>query len=589
MLTCEFPERDIRFILTEVLDARRVLSLPAYAEVDEDTVFAAAEAFGAFAHDVLLPLNSVGDRHGCRVENGSVRIAPGFAEAYTAFCEGGWNGLACDPAWGGQGLPHFLHAVISETMAGANLAFGLLHDLNFGVYKALRAHGADALKDRYLSRIVDGSWTGTMCLTEPHCGTDLGLVRTRAVPAVDGSWRITGTKIFITWGDHDATENVLHLVLARTPGAPAGVRGISLFLVPKFLPDADGRPTVRNGAAPVGVEEKMGIHGSPTCTMAFEEATGWLVGEETRGLAHMFTMMNAARLSVGLQGLGIAEVALQTAISYAVERRQGRAPEGPRDADAAADPLIVHPDVRRRLYEMRALTEGGRALAYEVGLLLDESQHQPAAEARAAAEERLAVLTPILKSTLSDIGFKVANEAIQIHGGHGYVREQGVEQLARDVRIAAIYEGTNAIQARDLVGRKLTLAGKTVDTLIAEAADEAERLGGDPVLKQYGDCLGAATEGLRRITSWIRASGQESEAVLAGACDYLDLFALVLMGRLWGRQARVAATRPEDSFFRAKLATASVFFGRILPRAASLETGAMAGSAPPIIAVGSSA
>lgn len=584
MLTYRFPLRDVRFVLEQVIGLDRVTSLPAYQDLDADTVHAVAEAFGAFAAETLLPLNGVGDREGCRLEEGRVQTPSGFAAAYEAFREGGWNGLPCDPAFGGQGLPHLLHAVMREAMTGSNLALSLLHDLNFGVYKALNAHGSEALKARFLDKIVDGTWTGTMCLTEPHCGTDLGLVRTRARPAGEGLWALTGTKIFITWGDHDAAENILHLVLARIEGAPAGVKGLSLFLVPRLLSDDEGRLTTVNGAEPVGVEDKMGIHGSPTCTMAFEDALGWLVGEEGQGLAHMFTMMNAARLSVGLQGLGVAEAALQSAGTYARERLQGRAPGAGKGSGRGPEPLTVQPDVRRRLHIMRALTEGGRALAYEVGALLDESLHHPDATARARASDRLAVLTPILKAALSDIGFEVANAGIQLHGGHGYIREQGVEQLARDVRIASIYEGTNAIQARDLVGRKLSQAGGAIDELIDEAAMEAANLRAHADLLSYGDALAAGADALRRTTAWLRAEGDSPEAVLAGACDYLDLFALVLLGGIWGRMARAAIALDGDdaAFGAAKLATASVFFTRILPRATALEAAVLAGPVPPV-------
>ena len=584
MLTYEFPARDVRFLLTQVFDLDSVLSAPSYAEVDRDTFFSVAETFGTFARDTLLPLNAVGDRDGSRLENGKVRTPAGFEEAYAAFCRDGWNGLASAVEFGGQGLPHVLHAIMREAMAATNLSLSLLHDLNFGVYKALKAHGDEALQAQYLPKIVDGTWTGTMCLTEPHCGTDLGLVRSRARRAEDGSWRLSGTKIFITWGDHDMAENIVHLVLARTEGAPAGHRGLSLFVVPKFLPESNGRLGQANTVQPVGVEEKMGIHGSPTCMLAFDEAIGWLVGEETKGLAHMFTMMNAARLSVGIQGAGVAETALQNALAYALDRRQGRAPAGPIDPASSADPLTAHPDVRRRLHEMRALTEAGRALTYQVGLLLDESQSHPDAAKRADAAERLAVLTPILKSALSDIGFEVANGAIQIFGGHGYIAEQGIEQLARDVRITSIYEGTNAVQARDLVARKLAMAGPLVDALIDEVAEEAELMCQQPDLRGHGERLNEAVATLRRATDWMRQTmTSDMEAALAGACDYLNLFALVLFGGLWGRMARAAVVAETDAAFcQAKLATATIFFTRILPRISALEAAVAAGPVPSV-------
>ncbi|WP_346910977.1 acyl-CoA dehydrogenase family protein [uncultured Roseibium sp.] len=582
MLTYEFPASELRYLMTDVFDLETVLCELGHDDLDCDTFFSVAETFGSFARETLLPLNAVGDREGAAFENGRVRAAPGFAEAYQAFCQDGWNGLACDPDYGGQGLPNLLHAAIRESMAGTNLSFSLLHELNFGVYKALKAHGSEALKSEYLPKIIDGSWTGTMCLTEPHCGTDLGLVRTRARAEEDGTWRISGTKIFITWGDHDLSDNIVHLVLARTAGAPAGHRGLSLFVVPGILP-ADGKfPGRRNTVQPVGIEEKMGIHGSPTCMLAFDDAVGWLVGEETKGLAHMFTMMNAARLSIGLQGTGIAEVALQSASAYAGERRQGRAPAGVAEPDSIADPLTVHPDIRRRLLEMRAMTEAGRAMTYQVGLLLDVSQSHKDPAKRAKAAERLSVLTPILKSALSDIGFEVANGAVQIYGGHGYIAEQGIEQLMRDVRIASIYEGTNAVQARDLVSRKLAMAGSSVDALVEELAVETALLAEHPEFGGFGVRLDEAVQGLKRCTSWMKTNlTEDPEAALAGACDYLNLFALALFGGLWGRMVRAAAIADVEPEFRdAKYAAATVFFNRILPRTAALEVAVKAGPVP---------
>lgn len=568
------PLRDFRFLLTDVFGLQDLNALPGCEDINEETVMAIAETFGGFASERLAPLNAIADK-GCGFDKGGVRTPPGYADAWRSFCADGWNGLACSEEWGGQGLPHVAHHTMREMLVSGCIAFSLFHELNYGVIKAVGKHGADWMKARILPHLVSGHWAGTMCLTEPHAGSDLGLIRTKAVRRPDGTFAITGNKIFITCGEHDLTENIIHLVLARIEGAPAGVGGISLFLVPKFtLLDGDA-PGALNGTVCQGIEEKMGLHGSPTCSMGFDSAVGWLVGEENRGLGHMFTMMNAARLSVGVQGVAIGERALQAAEAYAVQRLQGRTTGAAKTAGAEA--IIGHPDVRRELMSMRAQVEGGRALAWWISQELDVAARHPDPARRRKAEGFLALATPIFKSALSDWGFEVANRAVMIHGGHGYIKEMGIEQLVRDVRIAAIYEGTNGIQARDLVMRKITVDdGASVKALFREIREYLDnRLlpdMDDTVLKALGR-LEEVTEALRRLAE------ADPDAVLAGASDYLSQFAIVLVGYLWCRMARVAADGDEP-FLARKIDTAGFYMTRILPRAEAFGLAALAGRIP---------
>ncbi len=585
MPTYKAPLRDIRFVLHEVLQVAQLAELPGYGEATPDTIDAVLEEAAKLCEAVLAPLNRTGDEEGCHYENGVVRAPAGFKEAYRAFVEGGWSGLACDPAYGGQGLPKVLNTAFEEMICSANLSFGTYPGLSHGAYNALDLHGTDELKTRYLAKLVDGTWSGTMCLTEPQCGTDLGLIRSKAEPGADGAWQITGTKIFISAGEHDLTENILHLVLARLPDAPVGIRGISLFLVPKFLVKENGELGPRNGVACGGIEHKMGIKASATCVMNFEAAAGWLVGKPHKGMSAMFTMMNAARLAVGIQGLGLAETAYQGARDYAKERLQGRALAGAKFPGKPADPIIVHPDVRRMLLTMRAYTEGARALAYWVGMRLDVAAKHPDAAARQEADDLVALMTPIVKAFLTDSGFDVANLGMQVFGGHGYIRENGMEQLARDARIAQLYEGTNGIQALDLVGRKLGIGtGRLLRRFFHPVQAFIEETQGEPPMAEFTLPLFKAFARLQQTTAWVAQQGlKDPEEAGAAASDYLRLFALVALAYMWARMARIALDKQdgdEAEFYRAKLATARFYMTRLLPQHTAHAAALMAGKAP---------
>ena len=582
MATYKAPLRDMRFVLTELLaDAP---ALPGDEAFDRETVDAILEAGAQLAEEVLQPLNRSGDEEGSVLESGVVRTPKGWKEAYATFCEGGWVGLACDTEDGGQGLPKLVHNVVKEMLCSANLAFGMFPGLSNGAYLAIRSHAPDDLKRRYLPKLASGEWTGTMCLTEPQCGTDLGLIRTRAEPKGDGSYALTGTKIFISCGDHDFTDNVIHLVLARLPDAPDGIRGISLFLVPKRLPGADGVAGEANGVSTGALEHKMGIKASPPCVINFDGAAGWLVGEKHKGMRCMFTMMNEARLSVGVQGLGLAEVAYQNARDYARERIQGRSVSGAKETAKPADPIIVHPDVRRMLLGIRAFTEGSRALAYWVGQLLDESERHPDADRRAAADELVQLLTPVVKAYLTDGGFDAAVTAQQVYGGHGYIREHGVEQFVRDARIAQIYEGTNGIQALDLVGRKMPMnLGRLLRRFFHPVDSFIQANGADPALTEFVMPLAKAFAKLQQATAQLAEKGlKDPEEAVSGATDYLRLFGHVALGFLWCRmvkiaQAKVAAGADPDGFYAAKVMTARFFVERVLPETDTLFRTVLAG------------
>ena len=576
------PHDDIKFLLNEVLDVAQLAHLPGYEEASPemlDTIIAAA---GELCEQVLFPLNQSGDEEGCHFDSGVVTTPKGFKEAYKTFCENGWTGLSCDPAYGGQGLPLIANFVMDELVSAANMSFGMYPGLSHGAYNAIKTHASDELKQAYLPKLVDGSWSGTMCLTEPHCGTDLGLIRTRADPQPDGSHKITGTKIFISAGEHDLTENILHLVLAKLPDAPPGTKGISLFLVPKILPDGK-----RNAFNCGRIEHKMGIKASATCVMNFEGATGWLVGKANSGMKAMFTMMNEARLAVGLQGLGLAEVSYQNAASYARERLQGRSLTGVKCPDKPADPLIVHPDIRRNLLTMRALTEGSRALAYWIGLQLDIEARSPDKETAAAAGEIVALMTPIIKSFLTDVGFEVTNLGMQIYGGHGYVIDHGMEQYARDARITQIYEGANGIQALDLVGRKMPdRYGKLLRRFFHPAAQFIEAEKANPALAEFLPSFMSAFGKLQLASLTIGARGVANpDEAGAAASDYLNLFAYVAVGYMWLQMAKAAAAKlpqagDNAAFYAAKLKTARFYFMKIMPRANALNLAIMAGGKP---------
>ncbi len=565
MQTYKAPLRDMRFVLHELHGGAP--NLP--AELTDSILDAAAK----LATDVLAPLNMSGDVAGCRLENGVVRTPAGFREAYAIFRDGGWTASSCDPRFGGQGLPESLGKLVEEMICSANLSFGMYPGLSFGAYRAIAQHGSAALQDRYLAKLVDGTWAGTMCLTEPQCGTDLGLLRTRAVPQPDGSHRITGNKIFISAGEHDLTENIIHLVLARLPDAPAGIKGISLFLVPKFLPDADGSPGVRNGMVCTAIEHKMGIRASATCQLSFDAATGFLVGMPHKGMTAMFTMMNSARLAVGIQGLGIAEASYQGAVAYARERLAGRALGGAQCPDLPADPIIVHPDVRRMLLTMRAYTEGCRALGGWVAQRID-----------AGDEEFAALMTPIVKALFSDLGYETASLGMQVYGGHGYIRDHGMEQYVRDARIAMIYEGTNGVQAMDLVGRKLPAhAGRLLRGFFHPVSSYIAAQAEHPQLGAMAAALGRAFGALQLATAQIAAKGMaDPEEAGAAATDYLRLFGLVALGFVWLRSAEVAlaklpAADGDAGFYQAKLTTARFYMERILPQTAGLFAAIKAG------------
>jgi acyl-CoA dehydrogenase len=543
-MTYRAPVADIAFTLKYAANLKQALDEGWYGDLTEDLVDAVLEEAGKFATDVIAPLNRVGDTHGASFRNGSVAMAPGWKQAYTAWAAAGWNGLASPVEWGGQGLPHALNAACIEMWNAASMAFGVGPMLTMSASEALAVHGTDELKRAYLQRLVSGEWMGTMELTEPQSGSDLSGLRTRAEPAGDGSYRIAGQKIFITYGEHDLTENIVHFVLARLAGAPAGTRGISLFLVPKLLVGADGRLGAKNDVRCQSIEHKLGIHGSPTCTMVYGDhsgAIGYLVGAENRGLNCMFTMMNNARLAVGLQGVAIAERATQQALAYARERRQGRAPGG---GESGMSPIAAHPDVKRMLLTMRALTRAARGICYQTGAAIDRSHRgQPEGE-RKAAHERASLLTPVAKAFSTDIGIEVASLGIQVHGGMGYIEETGAAQHLRDARIAAIYEGTNGIQAIDLVTRKLALSGGlTVRSFIAELVATAAAVNAvnDPAFGSTGVRLAEAIDSLDRATAWLLDRLERApEEALAGATPYLRLFGYVAGGAALAQEGLAA-------------------------------------------------
>ncbi|HGE7184444.1 TPA: acyl-CoA dehydrogenase C-terminal domain-containing protein [Pseudomonas aeruginosa] len=573
------PLRDMRFLIDEVFDFHGRYQALGASDATPDMVAAILDEGSKFCEQVLAPLNRSGDEEGCHFDNGVVTTPKGFKEAYAQYVEGGWNGVASDPAYGGQGLPHSLGLLLSEMIGSSNVSWGMYPGLTRGAMSAIHAHGSQAQKDLYLARMTAGTWTGTMCLTEPHCGTDLGIIKTRAVPNADGSHAISGTKIFISAGEHDLSENIVHLVLAKLPDAPAGTKGISLFIVPKFLPDAEGNVGARNAVSCGSIEHKMGIKASATCVMNFDGATGWLVGEVNKGLAAMFTMMNYERLGVGIQGLATGERSYQSAIEYARERIQSRAPTGPVAKDKAADPIIVHPDVRRMLLTMKALNEGGRAFSSYVAMQLDTAKYSEDAVTRKRAEELVALLTPVAKAFLTDMGLETTIHGQQIFGGHGFIREWGQEQLVRDCRITQIYEGTNGIQALDLVGRKVIGSGGAfsrhfTDEIKAFVASADEALG------EFSKPLAAAVENLEELTAWLldRAKGNPNE-IGAASVEYLHVFGYTAYAYMWALMARTAlAKQGEDDFYASKLGTARFYFARLLPRIHSLSASVRAGS-----------
>ncbi len=575
------PLRDMRFVLNEVFEVAKLWAqLPGLAEaVDEETALAVLEEAGKVTGKSIAPLSRSGDEEGCHWDNGAVRTPAGFIEAYKTYAEGGWVGVGGDPAYGGMGMPKVISAQVEEMVNSSSLAFGLYPMLTAGACLSINAHASDELKEKYLPNMYAGIWAGSMCLTEPHAGTDLGIIRTKAEPQADGSYKVSGTKIFITGGEHDLTENIIHLVLAKLPDAPAGPKGISLFLVPKFMVNADGSLGARNPANCGSIEHKMGIQASATCVMNFDEAVGYLVGEPNKGLAAMFTMMNYERLGVGIQGLASAERSYQNAIEYARDRLQSRSPTGPQAKDKVADPIIVHPDVRRMLLTMKALNEGGRAFSTYVAMQLDTAKFSEDATTRKRAEDLVALLTPVSKAFLTDLGLESAVHGQQVFGGHGYIREWGQEQLVRDVRITQIYEGTNGIQALDLMGRKVVGSGGALYKLFADEIRHFTATAGSE-LSEFVKPLNAALDNLDDLTAWVldRAKNNPNE-IGAASVEYLQVFGYTAYAYMWALMARTAlAKQGEDDFYASKLGTARFYFARLLPRIHSLSASVKAGS-----------
>ncbi|RRW55064.1 acyl-CoA dehydrogenase C-terminal domain-containing protein [Stutzerimonas stutzeri] len=581
MADYQAPLRDMRFVLNEVFDAPKLWqALPALAEVvDAETADAILEEAGKITANSIAPLNRSGDEEGCRWDDGAVSTPAGYREAYQLYAEGGWVGVGGDPAFGGMGMPKVISAQVEEMMNSASLAFGLYPMLTSGACLSIYAHASEELKQKYLPNMYTGAWSGSMCLTEPHAGTDLGIIRTKAEPQADGSYKVSGTKIFITGGEHDLTDNIIHLVLAKLPDAPAGSRGISLFLVPKVLVNDDGSLGERNSLSCGSIEHKMGIQASATCVMNFDGATGWMVGEPNKGLAAMFTMMNYERLGVGIQGLATGERSYQSAIEYARDRIQSRAPTGPVAQDKAADPIIVHPDVRRMLLTMKALNEGGRAFSSYVALQLDIAKFSDDEAARQRAEAQVALLTPVAKAFLTDMGLETTVHGQQVFGGHGFIREWGQEQLVRDCRITQIYEGTNGIQALDLVGRKIVGSGGTMyQAFVDEIRAFVASAGAD--LREFTEPLKAALDNLDELTAWVidQAKTNPNE-IGAASVEYLHVFGYTAYAYMWARMAAVAlAKQGEGDFYQSKLGTARFYFARLLPRIHSLTASVKAGS-----------
>jgi 3-(methylsulfanyl)propanoyl-CoA dehydrogenase len=577
MPTYKAPVEDVKFLLNDVFHMERYGNMPGFSDASPDVVAAILEEAAKFAEEVVAPLNRVGDLEGCtRQPDGSVTTPKGFKEAYRQMVDGGWVGISVPTEYGGQGLPATMTTVVSEFIASANLAFSMYSGLTQGAIAAILHHASAEQKQTYLPKMTTGEWTGTMNLTEPHCGTDLGMLRSKAVPQADGSYKITGTKIFISAGEHDLAENIIHLVLARIEGAPQGVKGISLFIVPKFFVNADGSVGARNGVMCGSIEHKMGIHGNSTCVMNFDNATGWLLGEANKGLNAMFTMMNEARLAVGLQGLTQSEVAYQNAANYARDRLQGRSISGVKYPDKPADPIIVHPDIRRALMSIKSFNEAARALVLWTALRADIQRRSDDEKARQAAEDHMGLLTPVIKGMLSDTGFANTVAAQQVFGGHGYIGEHGMEQFVRDARITMIYEGANGIQALDLVGRKLGRDGGRAITAFFNEVSAFVKANGDEAMKPYVAPLAEALAQLQQATMWFMQNAMKApDNAGAGSSDYMHLFGLVALAYMWAQMAKTAQDKLKEGAngseerMKAKLVTGKFFMERVLPESAA--------------------
>ena len=566
------PTKDMQYVLNDVLDVKNS-SIPGYADLDADFLSAILEEAGKITSQVLAPLNAVGDQEGCHFENGVIRTPAGFKDAFEQVKEGGWTGIDCDPEFGGQGLPYLVGTAVGEMFASSNMAFGMYQGLTHGAYSAIHAHGTEAQKQTYLPNMVSCDWTGTMNLTEPHCGTDLGLMRTKAEPQADGTFKITGQKIFISAGDHDLSENVIHLVLAKIPGGPDGVKGISLFIVPKFMVNEDGSLGARNAVAVGKIEEKMGIHGNATCVMNYDGATGFLLGDEHKGMRAMFTMMNEARLGVGLQGYSQAEVAYQNAVAYAKDRLQGRDVTGVKNPDGPADPLIVHPDIRRNLMDQKSFVEGARAFTFWGASLIDQAHREGDADANGL----ISLLTPVIKGFLTDKGYEYASAAQQVFGGHGYIEEWGMSQFARDARITMIYEGANGVQALDLVGRKLAQdGGKHVMAFFEMVKNFAsENKGWDEDFdRDFLGPLKAASKDLQAAGVYFMQNGMKNpNNALAGSYDFMHMFGHVCLGLMWARMGKASIGTLQNgaddaAFHETKIKTGLYYMAKQLPATA---------------------